>query len=62
MTVPSTPMFPAETLVFAADEDGIGDAGFYMEHGAVIEYLGFADPVKALGILGYDAAELAPAA
>lgn len=47
--------YPASTVVFAADAEGCGDACFYMDHGTIASYRGFADPYQALENLGYDA-------
>ena len=43
-----------ETLVYAADADGCGDAKFFMEHGYIAEHIGVADMPAAMQRLGYD--------
>ncbi len=45
---------PPETVVFAADKDGVVDGDFYRTHGVVLEMHGN-DPEAALARLGYAA-------
>ncbi|HJV97479.1 MAG TPA: hypothetical protein VJ617_00050 [Arthrobacter sp.] len=44
---------PPETIVFAADENGVVDSKFYLMFGAVLEMHGTNDQCKALVKLGY---------
>lgn len=58
MTMPANFGWEAETILFAADADGLGDATFYTEHGYAAHHAGYADVPRALAALGYDCAPL----
>jgi hypothetical protein len=58
MAMPARFGWSAETVLFAADAEGMGDATFYTEHGYVARIAGYADIPRALGSLGYDCAPL----
>ena len=51
-------IFPPDTLVYAADQDGLGDGEFFSRHGYISEQVGYADIPRALRALGYDPAPL----
>jgi hypothetical protein len=48
--------YPDQTLVYAADQDGLGDGAFFSRHGYISEQVGYADIPRAMKILGYEVA------
>lgn len=44
----------AETLVYAADADGCGDATFFLKHGYIAAHFGDVDIPRAISALGYE--------
>ena len=43
----------AETVIYAADVDGLGDPAFFIQHGYIAEHP-YADVPRAMAALGYD--------